>query len=555
MESFNFTPEKMTFGQIFKSISLGQWRFVALVSLILIILTSIPIIYGWLVTPAGQVFTGMHFVSADDWFVYYSFINQAKAGKIFFRDLFAPVDHQAIFRPEWLAAGLLARFFKLPVLAAFQLFRLLLIPIFLALLYLVISYYFKEKQRRLSFIFLIFSSGLGTIFLYRLVKYPFNYFNGSFRWPMDLWVPDLNNFYLLYTSPHFILSAIFLFLIFFLAILFSETKKYSYALWSGVFGAVLFLIHPFQVIKVFLILATFFLLLFIKDQKFFWPGLKFFLTFLFLSLPAIFYYFWLWQTDWLTGQRIRQNINPTTPLYLTVFSFGGLLVGTIIGIYFLVKTKKITENKYIFLIIWIIGQLLILYAPINYQRRTGLGFHLPLGILTLFAIFYFYERCQLTFKKNQFIFGVIAGLIFLPSTIFVLAADLMVYEQGRELSYLDLDIYQSFLWLKDNVAPSSIILSAVKTGNVLPAYALRTSYVGHAVETPGYIDKKKEVNDFFANRLSRERELEFLRERRINYIFYGDEEKKIGDYQPTVKDYLKEVYQRAGVGIYQVTTK
>ena len=98
----------------------------------------------------------------------------------------------------------------------------------------------------------------------------------------------------------------------------------------------------------------------------------------------------------------------------------------------------------------------------------------------------------------------------------------MVYEQGRELSYLDLDIYQSFLWLKDNVAPSSIILSAVKTGNVLPAYALRTSYVGHAVETPGYIDKKKEVNDFFANRLSRERELEFLRERRINYIFYGD---------------------------------
>src|SRR3990167_6508495 len=136
----------MTFFEVLRSISKKEWRLVFGFSVVLALITLAPIIYGFLITPPGQIFSGMHFVSADDWFVYYSFINQAKAGKIFFRDLFAPVDHQAIFRPEWLAAGLLARFFKLPVLAAFQLFRLLLIPIFLALLYLVISYYFKEKQ-------------------------------------------------------------------------------------------------------------------------------------------------------------------------------------------------------------------------------------------------------------------------------------------------------------------------------------------------------------------------------------------------------------------------
>ena len=58
--------------ELFNSITKKEWLFVIFLSLAVIFITTAPAVYGWLKTPADKVFTGMHFVSADDWFVYYS---------------------------------------------------------------------------------------------------------------------------------------------------------------------------------------------------------------------------------------------------------------------------------------------------------------------------------------------------------------------------------------------------------------------------------------------------------------------------------------------------
>jgi len=270
----------MNLVQIFKSISSKEWWLVGFLGFILIIITSLPVLYGVLVTPENQVFTAMHFVSADDWFVYYSFINQGSEGNFLFNDLFSPVEHLEVLRPFWLGVGVIAGVLNLSAPAAFHLVRILLIPVFLFIAYLFLAYIFKDQaKRKFSLIFLSFSSGLGIFFIGRLVLFPLNYAKGGFQWPMDLWVPEINTFLTLFTSPHFIGATILILLIFLLTALFTENGKYSYAIWSGLAGLVLFSFHPFQVLKVFAIIAIFFLVLMIRHKKIIWSLVNYFLVF------------------------------------------------------------------------------------------------------------------------------------------------------------------------------------------------------------------------------------------------------------------------------------
>ena len=542
----------MTFFEVLRSISKKEWRLVFGFSVVLALITLAPIIYGFLITPPGQIFSGMHFVSADDWFVYYSFINQAKAGKIFFNDLYASIPHLGVLRPEWLAVGFFAKIFNLSALASFQLVRIILIPALFFIIYLFLAYFFsKVSQRIFALFFLSFVSGLGVFFIHRLLLFPQNYYD-FFRWPMDLWVPDVNLFYSFYTSPHFIAATIFLVIIFFLTILFSEKRRYRYSVFAGLAGLFLFSFHPFQVLKVYVIMALFFLALMIIKKKIDWPFIFYFLIFFVLSFPSALYYLWLLKYDWLTLLRASQNINPTTPLDLTLVSLGGLFVGSVSAVYFLIKEKKWPENKYLFLMVWAVAQLILLYASVSYQRRLGLGLQLPFALLTLWALFYFYENYQAWIKKHLAILMILGGLIFLPSTMFVLASDVMVFSQGRGLAYIDQDVYQGFLWLKKNTPENSIIFSALDVGKILPAYSLRTTYVGHAVETPYYRQRKIEPAWFFAKNRDPKIEKNFLIKRGVDYFFYGLAERALGDFSPEIKPYLREVYRQDEVIIYQV---
>lgn len=539
---------------IFKSINSKEWWFATFISICLILVTSAPAVYGYLITPENHIFTAIHFVSLDDWFVYYSFINQGASGEFLFRDLFSPVDHIPVFRPFWLAVGLMAGLFNLAIPLAFHLARVILIPVFVFLAYIFLAYIFSEKiKRKVSLVFLSVSSGMGTAFIHRLVTTPENYAYGSFRWPMDLWVPDINTFLTLFTSPHFIGATILILLIFFLTVLYSEKTNYFYPVASGLAGLLLFSFHPFQVIKVYAVMAVFFLILIWRKKKILWPLIWYYAIFALISSPSILYYLWLLQVDWLTVQRAAQNINPTAPLHLLIFSLGGLFFLAVLSFYQLFRNNKLKDNKYLFLVVWAFVQFVILYAPVNYQRRLALGIHIPFAILSALYLFHLYQLKKTLFKKNVASFLVLGGLIFLPSTLFALSADLMVFNQQHKLSYVTQGEYNGYLWLKRYAAEESIVFSDVKTGLILSAYSLRTSYVSHPVETPFYREIKKEPEWFFAQNRPEKEEINFLKDRDIDYIYYGPKEVGLGGfYNPDTKNYLQEVYTSADTKIYQV---
>jgi len=335
-------------------------------------------------------------------------------------------------------------------------------------------------------------------------------------------------------------------------------KKISYSIGAGILAFILLAFHPFHVPTIFGVLLVYFAILIFRDQKIYWYLIKHYLIVFFFAAPAIFYYLYLLKFDFVMSQKAVQNMTFTTPVWITIFSYGLLGVLAALGIYYLIKQKKFS-NKSVFIITWLAVQLLLIYLPVNYQRRMTQGLQIPLTILATISLLALYnvvkKRKTATTKfiyEQRYLVLIFLSLLLVGSNIFQLSADAFIYTSGKELAYIDKDIVTAAKWLKTTPKDSVIYNSANNVINVLPAYSGRRVFVGHGVETPLFAQKQFEVNWFFDKNRAEQSEINYLNNRSIDYIFYSSSEKAIGEYDPNIKSYLSEVYQNTTVTIYKV---
>jgi len=90
----------------------------------------------------------------------------------------------------------------------------------------------------------------------------------------------------------------------------------------------------------------------------------------------------------------------------------------------------------------------------------------------------------------------------------------------------------------------------VTAGNYIPAYAGNFVYLGHQSETPHFAEKRTLVDKFFSGQMTDAEAKEFLRQARVNYIFFGPQEKELGQFKPFI--FLTSVYQSGYLTIYKV---
>lgn len=544
--------------QILASITRKEWQLVILLSLFVIIITTAPMIYGLAVVPANQEFMGVHFSAPNDWFVYYSYINQVKSGQFLVENLFTAEPQMPTLNILWLAVGWLARVFDLSPFVAFQIARIGLIPIFMIVAYLLIATIFSDRlKRQLSLMILTFSSGLGLLLINRLIKYPYNFANGQFNWPLDLWVPEAFTYLTLHYSPHFIASVTLILLIFWLTLLFSLKPNYWYSVIAGLLGLTLFSFHPFHVLTIYGFIPVFFLALIIRDQTWRWPLVWHHLIFSMLALPSVIYYLYLIKADAVVAQKTLQNLTLTPPWWIVFFSYGLLLILAIAAISWMIKNKK-QSNQDLFLMVWAVFQLGLIFIPVPWQRRMTAGLHFPLALLTTVALVEAYiwstrnQRPLAQFCHQQrYSLAIGLGVFLIISNVFHLAVNYYMYSNHLNLSYLDTSRISAARWL--NNEPRGVVLNtAANIINYLPAFANQRVYVGHGVETLFFGFKQGEVNWFFKTNRPREIEINFLHQRGITLIYYGPDEQALGQYNPASKDYLQEVYHNNQVIVYRV---
>ena len=528
------------------------------ISLLVILLTELPFIYGYFINDHRHYFTGLNTIAVIDGPVYLSYIEQVKAGHYLFSDLFNSNDNFQFFNPFWLLVGLVARIFNLAGTLTLQLFRIILIPFFLWALFRIIKLFLPgtDWQKKTCFLLALIYSGFGIFFL------PLAYLNtlkpDLAKVPIDLWAYESSIFMVLRYYPHVLLAIGLIFLIFYYFYLGIEKNNWAKASLAGWLALLLFSFHPFQIPLIYGVLLVFALVMAFKNKKF-GSYLGKYLLLLLISCPAVFYYFDQLFINENMFLKAVQNNNLMPGFWLFILSFGLAFLLACSELVIIIKKKNFSSAN-IFLIVWFLTTIFLVYSPLNFQRRMLGGFIVPIIILAFIVLLEIYKKiADLPGNLKNFL-AVIFFLFVSLTNLFIYSQDFRAYWlsinyaqiEHQDLMYIDNDVKGALDWYKCTATSNDIILTSYERGNLIPGLTGQKVYWGHPIETVGFRGKRQKVEAFFAaNNLDLEK-IDFLKTNKITYLFYSEFEKKLGDFDPTQKKYLKAVWQNPAVTIYKI---
>jgi hypothetical protein len=498
-------------------------------------------------------------LTPGDIHVYFSYIEQVRQGHFVSEDLYTGEPQaRVMLNSFWSVLGLVAKITGLSNIIVFQLARIILIFPFLALLYALASYAAKEAiWRKIMFIFFCFASGIGLtiyVFLWDSV-----YSQGWYNWPLDLWASEHNNLMIMFQSPHFILSTIFIISILFLFYFSIEKDSKKYSIAGGLMACLLFQFHPFHAATVFSVIAGYLLVLFLKEKKINFVYIKQAVILGILSFPSIFYYLIMTRYDFVTQIRTYQNVCLTPSLWVTLLSYGFLFVLAMGAVGKIIRVND-WSNFNIFLVVWAVTQFVLLYSPLPFQRRLMQGLQVPMAILAVEGVKTIYNYLKLKwnpkkfdfFINNKVLLGVLFVLLFTTSHLYNWIREVVIFRKSYPQLYIPEERAAAYQWLKENLGEDEVTLTDLYNGNLIPGRTGRKVFVGHGVETLFYESKFVEMVWFYSINNFDDKKMSFLKRNGIDYVFWSANEEAVGDFKPEEKEYLEEVFEKGEVKIYKV---
>lgn len=535
---------------------MSNWRFLIGITVGAVVITSVPYLFGLAIQPKGTVYSGRHGLAPGDISNYYQMIEQARGGAVLFTDPFTSEPQQpAIFNPYWLLVGQVARLTGWSNAFVFQLARITAIPLLLAALYWLLRELFaEEKTRRYVLIFCLGASGIGAWSLLWLHYFIDTHANNIMNQPIDLWVSEAVTFLTLFQTGHFIVATALIIVIFLLMYRGLSRHSWQPIWWASAAGLFLFFFHPFHVPTVFGVLGVYTVAMMIVRRRILWGWVGRVGTFAALTMPAWLYQILFVWLDPIAAGRASQNLNPTPALWNVLLGYGFLLPAAIGGIWWLVKSKKL-RGPFVFLLVWLVVQTGLIYAPLDWQRRLTHGLQIPLTIFAALGVWALYQRLRR--QPRRYLVGgtiAVASILFTVSNLYVFASDFATmanlrYQKPIYSLFYPQSLAEAFRWVKTSVNPGETILAHTITGNLLVGQTARTVYVGHSVETLHALEKNDATKHFFDPATSMTERQVFLAAQHIRYVLYGPIERYYSWYEP---DFLPVVFTNGDVTIYGV---
>ncbi len=529
---------------------LGLWFILSFISLL-------PMLFSYSHIQSGEIISGIHSLAFGDINVYLSYLSQINDGNYLLNTLFTTEDSWPMFRPFWLLIGLFGKFFSLTPLVTFHIARILCTGILLVVIMYFLKYFFNnKKQVWTALLLLTTTTGVGIWLILSLSRLLPDYATTLF-WPIDMWVPEAFIFLSILHSPHYLISWMLILVIYLLLLLvinknMSRLKAYLYSVGVGLLGILLFIGHPFHILPVYFVVGIYWLVLLFVDKEKAQKSLIPLFVFGVISSVGVFYHIYYMAGDWLTVVKAAQNLTPTPHISMVIAGFSIILPLALWQIYKLIKNKKIKNPNNLFLIIWIIVQIILIYLPIPWQRRMLQGLQIPLMILFVGWLYNFFSSNIKIKKINKYIgVGLLILFFLIPSSIYNVARDAVYYVDGEEHFYYSADLYKGMIWLKNNTKQDARIFCGPKVGNYIPGVAGRRVYASHGVETAYYEAKTGLIWIFFVNNRQDEKKYFWLKNNGITHIFYSEQERSVGSYNPYNKDYLELVFQNEEVSIFK----
>jgi len=242
-------------------------------------------------------------------------------------------------------------------------------------------------------------------------------------------------------------------------------------------------------------------------------------------IPFAVYDFAVFHFNDIMGAFNAQNQTPSPAPWLMLFGYGLLLIVAIPGLIRAVRRFERDGDQ--FMLLWLIVNIVGLYAPFNLQRRLAMGLIIPLVYFAVRALedTWFY-RVPDRWRAP----ALIALIVFLvPSNLLLLTIPLYgaVFEPDSGLEQgllIEADYWHIFEWLRDDGDQDAVVLASPNVSLWIPAYTRQVVVYGHPYETVPNDERQEQVEQFYrgqdcATLLGDD--LPF----RVRYILWGPQER------------------------------
>jgi hypothetical protein len=545
-----------------------EWGAVVVVAAALATVMLIPYLLGHWLAPDGWTYTGL-LVNVEDG-TYLSAIEQGRLGSWTYRNFFTTEPHQPIFiEGFYLALGHLARLLGVTAVTIWHLGLWLVDFILFILIYPFIAQFITESaQRWTAYVLAVLGSGFDW-WQFPLSWERANTLNAV---PFDIYVPEAHLFYSALSFPHFIAGIILIMLIVWWTMLvlvksMSQRRCWTLVIAAGLANTLLGVVYPFLLFLLAGVLGLYFFYLIWQARGILWFKLLRLTVIFLIPAPLFLYYFWAITTVDLFKQWNDQAVTLTpNPLHLILAYFPYLILAGLS----LKKWARWTDERQTAVSLlwsWLTAVAILLYLPLNPQRRFVEGLQLPLAVLATIG---FYEVVWPWLTQTRLVQSLVqrprynlAGLRRLTAILLVLlvsSLNLYIYT-GTTITLGVIQDYPLFRpqselavmdWLRNNTGSDEVVLSSYWSGSYIPYRAGRAVMVGHLFETIGFTDKRVEAERFFAGNTADVWRIQLLQKYDVDYVFYGRAERKLGDLNPAERPYLQLAYENGETAVYRV---
>lgn len=526
-----------------------EWRWVAIFAVVIMFLTSLPYWIGWSRTDATWTFGGFIY-GIEDGHSYLGKMRLGARGDLNFHLFYTPEAHDPeplIFLPYLVPGFIVGSFIDStdPALTPTLLGVFHLMRIAFGILMIVMVYAFaaefldKPNERRLATILAVIGGGLGWL----LILTGQGDLYGSL--PAEFYIPEGFSWLILLGIPHLALARAALMGGLLALIAASRRKNWiGMAVVAAVCWGVMALAVPFYLPIIYCIVGAWGLASIIRDRRF--PTTLFIraVTACGLTLPLFGYYAYIFANNPAFAVWSAQNDLPSPyPLhYLLAYGLLAILAALAVR-----RLWSHEDNRYRLLIGWLVIVPILVYLPINVQRRMSEAIIVPLAILA-----------ALTLTKLKPTVRIPAVVILAASSVVLLFTSFLAATTSIDPIHRTSSELRMLNWLAANAEADAVILSSVKTGNILPAYTDLTTFMGHGPETLFWKTKTAQLEQFFNGEMTDETAEQLLREPcepgfdcvgPIRYIVFDP--LRTGTAQTLNPEQWQQIYEEDGYVIYE----
>ncbi|MCE5324516.1 hypothetical protein LLG46_14545 [bacterium] len=514
-----------------------NWVFMCAAAIML--LTTLPYIFGLFLTPKGYHFLGLTH-NIDDGAVYLSWMRQAADGHFFIRNLFTNDPQSAkAFNILFLVMGNFARVTHLPLIIVFHLFRIVFgFGLILAIWKFSKLFLYESKQRIVLMVLVGFSSGIGW-----LVS------PGQLPRSVDLWQPEAITFLSIYLNPLFLFSQILMLGTFYYLILTERNGRVRDAVTAGAYLLILGNVHTYDILTIACIWVAYVVSHAIVMKKFPTRTIALSILAALIAIPSTGYQFYLYSVD--AVYRARANSGAPSPEFWFLLSgYGLILAGAIAGVVLWSAGGRCRGRlSFFFPTVWALVGFLVPFIPIAQQRKLVMGLHIPLCILCAYAVGRLLSSKAAS--KYKYILIVLILLTVISNVRFV-ATDVNMLLDGITVpgyqTYMSKQEWGAMHFLERRAKWNDSVLAPPTFALFTPAFTGVQVCYGHWSETPDYAHKVRFFHLMENNLIPLNICEQFIQESKADYVVMIDNKhsyklEKIG---------LRPVYRRGQVIVFRV---